>query len=105
MGHLAATRSRRIRWTRLLPPPAPAQPKGTQRQNPYANADTSKPKYNPEMLRAVLEQAGYTQDAQAYFLGNIEPGKTLARFSDSTLSEADLHKRILEVGKMLNTAF
>lgn len=84
------------------PPQQPARPRG---KSPYANADTSKPKYNPELLRSVLEQAGYTQDRQAYFLENIEPGKTLTKFSDSTLSEADLHKRILDIGKALNTAF
>lgn len=89
-----------VRWIAGDATPAPATNGHTE---PEAQEPASK--YNVAMLKSVLEQAGYTQANSDYFLSNIEPGKKLSRFSDSTLPEPALHTRILTIGKELSTAF
>lgn len=91
-----------VRWLAGDATPTPAA-NGNGHTEPEAQEPASK--YNVAMLKSVLEQAGYTQANSDYFLSNIEPGKKLTRFSDSTLPEPALHTRILTIGKELNTAF
>lgn len=88
-----------VRW---MTGDTPVAPQANGHSEAHSEPDS---KYNVEMLKSVLAQAGYTQANSAYFLENLEPGKPLARFSDSSLPEAALHKRILTIGKELQTTF